>query len=85
MGIGQQIDTTDFHVAKGYRPAEQRGINRAEADVALVIAILLSPQKALRPSALVILGDLGIQGNIGQSAHWPSHCKSAWTMARAGH
>jgi ATP-dependent Lon protease len=61
MGIGQQIDTTDFHVE-----AIDLMSNRVpcEAGVALVIAIYSALKKHSVLPGLVILGDLSIQGNI---------------------
>lgn len=61
MGIGQQIDTTDFHVE-----AVDLLSNRVpcEAGVALVIAVYSAIKKHSVLPAIVILGDLSIQGNI---------------------
>jgi ATP-dependent Lon protease len=61
MDIGQQIDTTDFHVE-----AIDLLSNRVpcEAGIALVIAIYSVLKKHSILPALVILGDLSIQGNI---------------------
>jgi ATP-dependent Lon protease len=61
MGLGQQIDTTDFHVEaidllSNHVPCE--------AGVALVIAIYSALKKHSVLPGLVILGDLSIQGNI---------------------
>ena len=61
MGIGQQLDTTDFHVEaidllNNHVPCE--------AGVALVIAIYSALKKHSVLPGLVILGDLSIQGNI---------------------
>jgi ATP-dependent Lon protease len=61
MGIGQQIDTTDFHVEaidllSNHVPCE--------AGVALVIAIYSALKKHSVLPGLMILGDLSIQGNI---------------------
>ncbi len=61
MGIGQTIDTTDFHVEaidllSNHVPCE--------AGIALVIAIYSAIKKHSVQPALMILGDLGIQGNI---------------------
>jgi ATP-dependent Lon protease len=61
MGIGQQMDTTDFHVE-----AIDLLSNRVpcEAGIALVIAVYSAIKKHAVLPALVILGDLSIQGNI---------------------
>jgi ATP-dependent Lon protease len=61
MGIGQQLDTTDFHVE-----AIDLLSNRVpcEAGVALVIAIYSALKKHPALPGLMILGDLTIQGNI---------------------
>jgi ATP-dependent Lon protease len=61
MGIGQQIDTTDFHVE-----AIDLLNNRVpcEAGIALVVAIYSSLKRMSVQAGLVILGDLSIQGNI---------------------
>ena len=61
MGIGQTIDTTDFHVEaidllSNHVPCE--------AGIALVIAIYSAIKKHSVQPALMILGDLSIQGNI---------------------
>lgn len=61
MGIGQIIDTTDFHVE-----AIDLLANRisCEPGVALVVAIYSAIKKQPVLPALIILGDLSIQGNI---------------------
>ena len=61
MGIGQQMDTTDFHVE-----AIDLLSNRVpcEAGIALVVAIYSAVKKHSVLAGLVILGDLSIQGNI---------------------
>lgn len=61
MGIGQQVDTTDFHVE-----AIDLLNNRVpcEAGIALVVAIYSAIKKHSVIAGLVILGDLSIQGNI---------------------
>ena len=61
MGIGQQIDTTDFHIE-----AIDLLSNRVpcEAGVALVVAIYSAVKKLSILPGLLILGDLSIQGNI---------------------
>jgi len=61
MGIGQQIDTTDFHVEaidllSNHVPCE--------AGIALVVAIYSALKRMSVQAGLVILGDLSIQGNI---------------------
>src|SRR6202020_2807080 len=61
MGIGQQVDTTDFHVE-----AIDLLSNRVpcEAGVALIVAIYSALKRQPVQAGLVILGDLSIQGNI---------------------
>ena len=61
MGVGQQMDTTDFHVE-----AIDLLSNRVlcEAGVALVVAVYSAIKKQSAQAGLVILGDLSIQGNI---------------------
>ncbi len=61
MGIGQQVDTTDFHVE-----AIDLLANRLPGHVgmALVVAIYSALRKQSALPALVVLGDLTIQGNI---------------------
>src|SRR6516225_1957566 len=61
MGIGQQIDTTDFHIE-----AIDLSSNRVpcEAGVALVVAIYSAVKKLSILPGLLVLGDLSIQGNI---------------------
>src|SRR5438128_1423978 len=61
MGIGQQVDTTDFHVEaidllSNHVPCE--------AGIALVVAVYSAIKKHSILAGLVILGDLSIQGNI---------------------
>jgi ATP-dependent Lon protease len=61
MGIGQQFDTTDFHVEaidllSNHVPSE--------AGVALVVAVYSAIKRQSVLAGLVILGDLSIQGNI---------------------
>jgi len=61
MGIGQQVDTTDFHVEaidllSNHVPCE--------AGIALVVAIYSALKRLPVQAGLVILGDLSIQGNI---------------------
>lgn len=61
LGIGQQFDTTDFHV---------EAINLlsnhvpCEAGIALVVAVNSAIKRQSVLPGLVILGDLSIQGNI---------------------
>ena len=61
MGVGQQIDTTDFHVE-----AIDLLSNRVpcEAGIALVVAVYSAIKKHSVQPGLLILGDLSIQGNI---------------------
>ena len=61
MGIGQQIDTTDFHVE-----AIDLLSNRVpcEAGIALVVAVYSAVKQQSVLAGLLILGDLSIQGNI---------------------
>jgi ATP-dependent Lon protease len=61
MGIGQILDTTDFHVE-----AIDLLANRISCDsgVALVVAVYSAIKKVSALPALLILGDLSIQGNI---------------------
>jgi ATP-dependent Lon protease len=61
MGIGQGFDTTDFHVE-----AIDLLTNRVPCDagIGLVVAIYSALKKHSALPALLILGDLSIQGNI---------------------
>jgi ATP-dependent Lon protease len=61
MGIGQQFDTTDFHVE-----AIDLLTNHVpcESGIALVVAVYSAIKKQSVLAGLVILGDLSIQGNI---------------------
>ena len=61
MGIAQIIDTTDFHVE-----AIDLLINHISCDagIGLVVAIYSAIKKHSSLAALLILGDLSIQGNI---------------------
>jgi ATP-dependent Lon protease len=61
IGIGQQFDTTDFHVEaidllNNHVPCE--------AGIALVVAVYSAIKKQSALASLLILGDLSIQGNI---------------------
>ena len=61
MGLGQQVDTTDFHVE-----AIDLLHNHVPCDggIALVVAIYSALKKQSVQAGMVILGDLSIQGNI---------------------
>lgn len=61
MGIAQQMDTTDFHV----EAIDLLG-NRVlcEAGIAFIVAVYSAIKKQSVQAALLILGDLSIQGNI---------------------
>jgi ATP-dependent Lon protease len=61
MGVGHQIDTTDFHVE-----AIDLLNNRVpcEAGIALVVAVYSAVKRHSVLPGLLILGDLSIQGNI---------------------
>ena len=61
MGIGQQVDTTDFHVEAIDLLSNQVP---CEAGIALVVAIYSAIKRQSVQAGLVILGDLSIQGNI---------------------
>ena len=61
MGVGQQFDTTDFHIEaidllSNHVPCE--------AGIALVVAVYSAIKKQSVLAGLMILGDLSIQGNI---------------------
>src|SRR5438876_2181680 len=61
MGVGQQVDTTDFHVEaidllNNHVPCE--------SGITLVVAIYSALKRQPVQAGLVILGDLSIQGNI---------------------
>src|SRR5207248_11506712 len=61
MGIGQQVDTTDFHVEaidllSNHVPCE--------AGIALVVAVYSAIMRRSVQAGLAILGDLSIEGNI---------------------
>lgn len=61
LGIGREFDTTDFHVE-----AIDLLQNRVscECRVALIVAIISAIKRVSVQPALVILGDISIQGNI---------------------
>lgn len=61
IGIGQLLDTTDLHVQAIDLLANHVA---CEAGVALVVAVQSALKKQAALPALVILGDLTIQGNI---------------------
>jgi ATP-dependent Lon protease len=61
MGVGQQFDTTDFHIEaidllSNHVPCE--------SGIALVVAVYSAIKRQSVLAGLVILGDLSIQGNI---------------------
>jgi ATP-dependent Lon protease len=61
MGIAQAVDTTDFHV----EAIDLLGNHiPCEAGIAFVVAIYSAIKKQAALPALMILGDLSIQGNI---------------------
>ncbi len=61
VGVGQPLDTTDFHVE-----AIDLLSNRVACDagIALVAAVYSALKRQSVQAGLVILGDLSIQGNI---------------------
>jgi ATP-dependent Lon protease len=61
MGVGQQFDTTDFHVEAIDLLNNQVP---CEAGIALVVAVYSAIKRQSVLAGLVILGDLSIQGNI---------------------
>lgn len=61
MGIGQQVDSTDFHVEAIDLLSNHVA---CEAGVALVVALYSALKRLPVQAGLVILGDLSIQGNI---------------------
>lgn len=61
MGIGQAVDTTDFHVEAIDLLSNHVS---CEAGIALVIAVYSAIKRHSVQAGLVILGDLSIQGNI---------------------
>ena len=61
LGIAREVDTADFHVEAINLLGNQV---EAEIGVAFLVATYSSIRKASSQSALVILGDLSIQGNI---------------------
>jgi ATP-dependent Lon protease len=61
MGLGQQVDTTDFHVEAIDLLSNHVS---CEAGIALVVAIYSAIKRQSVQAGLVILGDLSIQGNI---------------------
>jgi len=61
LGIGHDFDTTDFHVEA--IDLLQNGTS-CECGMALVVAIISAIKRLSPQAALVIFGDLSIQGNI---------------------
>jgi ATP-dependent Lon protease len=61
MGVGQQVDTTDFHV-EAIDLLNSRV--PCESGIALVVAVYSAIKKHSVLPGLLILGDLSIQGNI---------------------
>jgi len=61
MGIAQAVDTTDFHVEAIDLLANHIA---CDAGISLVVAIYSALKKHAALPALLILGDLSIQGNI---------------------
>src|SRR5215470_11238977 len=61
MGVGHQLDSTDFHIEaidllSNHVPCE--------AGIALVVSVYSAIKRQAVIAGLVILGDLSIQGNI---------------------
>jgi ATP-dependent Lon protease len=66
IGVGQQVDTTDFHVEaidllSNHVPCE--------AGIAFVVALYSALKRLPVQAGAVILGDLSIQGNIKHQAN----------------
>jgi ATP-dependent Lon protease len=61
MGVGQQVDTTDFHIEAIDLLSNHVS---CECGVALVVAVYSAVKRQSVQAGLVILGDLSIQGNI---------------------
>ena len=61
MGIGQAVDTTDFHVEAIDLLANHVP---CEPGIALVVAVYSAIKKHTALAGLLVLGDLSIQGNI---------------------
>ena len=61
LGIGREVDTTDFHV-EGIDLLANRV--PCECGIALIVAIYSAIKKYSVLSGLLVLGDLSIQGNI---------------------
>src|ERR1700738_1404232 len=61
MGVGQQVDTTDFHVEAIDLLSNHVS---CEAGIALVVAVYSAIKRQSAQAGLVILGDLSIQGKI---------------------
>jgi len=69
LGIARDFDTTDFHVE-----AIDLLQNRVacECGVALIVAIISAIKRVSVQPALVILGDISIQGNLKAFERWSS-------------
>ena len=61
MGVGHQVDTTDFHIEAIDLLSNHVA---CECGIALVVAVYSAIKKASVLPGLLILGDLSIQGNI---------------------
>ncbi|HUY31316.1 MAG TPA: protease Lon-related BREX system protein BrxL [Pirellulales bacterium] len=61
MGVGQPVDATDFHIEAIDLLSNHVA---CEAGIALVVAVYSAIKRQSVQAALVILGDLSIQGNI---------------------
>jgi ATP-dependent Lon protease len=82
LGIGQQVDTTDFHVE-----AIDLLSNRVpcECGIALVVAVYSAIKKTSVLPGLLILGDSAFKATSSRCVRSPSRFRSAWTTALVGH
>ena len=82
LGISQSIDTTDFHIEAIDLLANHIP---CDAGIGLVVAIYSAIKKHPASSALLILGDLSIQGNIKAVKSLAEPLQVGWTMEQDVH
>ncbi len=82
MGISALFDSSDFHV----EAIDLLG-NRipCDAGIAFIIALFSAIKKQSSLPAMLILGDMSIQGILNPYRVYPKYCKPQWIMVLKGH
>jgi ATP-dependent Lon protease len=82
MSIAREFDVSDLHVE-----VIDLMNNRAEGEIGLsfFIAAFSALKKAPPVPAMIVLGDLSVQGNIKGCGRSSSHCRSRWTTGPSAH